>query len=86
MVILDGDNAAAMRYTEARLTEVSKALLEGLEEETVEFRETYDGEESEPMVLPAKFPKLVGQWVNGYCCGYGKQVCRPIMCPSYVMA
>src|SRR5687768_1093905 len=48
---VDGDNAAAMRYTEARLTAVAAALLDGLDEDTVDFRETYDGEEKEPIVL-----------------------------------
>ena len=50
---VDGDNAAAMRYTEARLTQVAKALLEGIDEDAVDFRETYDGEDKEPFVLPA---------------------------------
>src|SRR5882672_12622245 len=56
---IDGDNAAAMRYTEARLTPVAAALLDGLDEDTVDFRETYDGEEKEPVVLPADFPNLL---------------------------
>jgi topoisomerase IV subunit A len=46
---IDGDNAAAMRYTEARLTDVAMALLEGIDEDSVDFRETYDGEGSEPI-------------------------------------
>jgi topoisomerase-4 subunit A len=71
---IDGDNAAAMRYTEARLTEVSKALLEGLDEETVEFRETYDGEESEPMVLPANFPNLLANGSTGIAVGMATSV------------
>src|SRR3990167_8890720 len=53
---IDGDNAASMRYTEARLTAVAQALLEGLDEDTVDFRTTYDGEGEEPLVLPANFP------------------------------
>jgi len=56
---VDGDNAAAMRYTEARLTEVSARLLDGIDEDTVDFRETYDGEDSEPVVLPGAFPQLL---------------------------
>ena len=56
---IDGDNAAAMRYTEARLTAVAAALLDGIDEDTVDFRETYDGEEEEPIVLPANFPNLL---------------------------
>src|SRR3989337_441337 len=55
---VDGDNAAAMRYTEARLTPVALVLLEGIDEAAVDFRTTYDGEESEPVVLPATFPHL----------------------------
>ena len=52
---VDGDNAAAMRYTEARMTEVARLLLEGIDEDTVDFRPTYDGEDEEPIVLPAAF-------------------------------
>src|SRR5260221_14295488 len=55
---IDGDNAAARRYTEARLTPVAQLLLEGLEEDAVDFRYTYDGDTQEPMVLPANFPNL----------------------------
>src|SRR5688572_18174839 len=49
---IDGDNAAAMRYTEAKLTPYAQALMEGLDEDAVDFRPTYDGEESEPIVMP----------------------------------
>src|ERR1700761_3779092 len=49
---IDGDNAAAMRYTEARLTDIAKSLLAGIDDDAVDFRPTYDGEESEPLVLP----------------------------------
>src|SRR5271168_5235272 len=49
---VDGDNAAAMRYTESRLTEIAQALLDGLDEDAVDFRATYDGEDEEPVVLP----------------------------------
>src|SRR5581483_8189431 len=49
---IDGDNAAAYRYTEARLTEVARLLIDGIDEETVDFRPTYDGSEDEPVVLP----------------------------------
>ena len=55
---IDGDNAAAMRYTEARLTEVAAVLLEGIDEDAVDFRPTYDGEAEEPVVLPGGFPPL----------------------------
>src|SRR5919109_372492 len=50
---IDGDNAAAYRYTEARLTEVARLLLEGIDEDAVDFRDTYNGEDEEPIVLPA---------------------------------
>ncbi len=56
---IDGDNAAAMRYTEARLTEVSRLLLNGIDENAVDFRQTYDGESEEPILLPAAFPNLL---------------------------
>src|SRR5919197_3199044 len=56
---IDGDNPAAMRYTEARLTEVAQAMLAAIDEDTVDFRATYDGEEQEPVVLPAAFPNLL---------------------------
>src|SRR5258707_402951 len=56
---VDGDNPAAMRYTEARLTEVAHRLLDGIEEDAVDFRPTYDGSENEPVVLPGAFPNLL---------------------------
>ncbi len=56
---IDGDNAAAMRYTEARLTEVAVALLEGIDEDAVGFHPTYDGDAEEPDVLPAHLPILM---------------------------
>src|SRR6202453_5275018 len=66
---VDGDNAAAMRYTESRLTEVAGALLEGLDENAVDFRTTYDGETQEPTVLPAAFPNLLANGSNGIAVG-----------------
>ena len=71
---IDGDNAAAMRYTEARLTEVAEALLDGIDEETVDFRDTYDGEESEPMVLPAAFPNLLANGATGIAVGMATSI------------
>src|SRR6186713_2113392 len=56
---IDGDNPAAMRYTEARLTEAAALMLDGLDEDTVDFRANYDGTEQEPSVLPAAFPNLL---------------------------
>src|SRR5258706_3904302 len=55
---VDGDNAAAMRYTESRLSAVAAAMLEGLDQDAVDFRDTYDGEDREPVVLPSRFPNL----------------------------
>ncbi len=71
---IDGDNAAAMRYTEARLTEVAEALLDGIAEDTVDFRETYDGEESEPIVLPAAFPNLLANGATGIAVGMATSI------------
>ncbi len=66
---IDGDNAAAMRYTEARLTDVAMALLEGIDEDAVDFRPTYDGEAREPQVLPANFPNLLANGAQGIAVG-----------------
>lgn len=71
---IDGDNAAAMRYTEARLTEVAKALLEGIDEDTVDFRGTYDGEDEEPVVLPANFPNLLANGATGIAVGMATSI------------
>jgi topoisomerase-4 subunit A len=71
---IDGDNAAAMRYTEARLTEVSRALLSGIDEDTVDFRPTYDGEESEPVVLPGAFPNLLANGAAGIAVGMATSI------------
>ena len=71
---IDGDNAAAMRYTEARLTEVAQALLAGIEEDAVEFRATYDGEDREPVVLPAAFPNLLANGAQGIAVGMATSI------------
>jgi topoisomerase-4 subunit A len=71
---IDGDNAAAMRYTEARLTEVAQALLAGIEEDAVDFRATYDGEEKEPVVLPAAFPNLLANGAQGIAVGMATSI------------
>ena len=71
---IDGDNAAAMRYTEARLTEVAQAMLEGIEENAVDFRATYDGEEREPIVLPAAFPNLLANGAAGIAVGMATSI------------
>src|SRR5882757_8109406 len=66
---IDGDNAAAMRYTEARLTEVAQLLIDGIDEDTVDFRPTYDGLENEPVVLPGAFPNLLANGSQGIAVG-----------------
>ncbi len=66
---IDGDAAAANRYTEARLTEVAMALLEGLDEDAVDFRPSYDGRKEEPEVLPAAFPNLLANGSTGIAVG-----------------
>src|SRR5262247_2451240 len=66
---VDGDNPAAMRYTEARLTEVARLLLEGINEDAVDFRPTYDGSEDEPIVLPGAFPNLLANGSQGIAVG-----------------
>ena len=71
---IDGDNAAAMRYTEARLTEVAAELLRGLDENAVDFRATYDGEGEEPLVLPAAFPTLLANGAAGIAVGMATNV------------
>ena len=71
---IDGDNAAAMRYTESRMTAIATALLDGIEQDTVDFRETYDGEEEEPLVLPARFPNLLANGAAGIAVGMATSV------------
>ena len=71
---IDGDNAAAMRYTEARLTDVAVALLEGIDEDCVDFRGTYDGEGAEPVVLPANFPNLLANGASGIAVGMATNI------------
>ncbi|MDP4823442.1 MAG: DNA topoisomerase IV subunit A, partial [Aestuariivirgaceae bacterium] len=71
---IDGDNAAAYRYTEARLTEVAMALLDGIDDDTVDFRETYNGEDHEPIVLPGAFPNLLANGSNGIAVGMATSI------------
>ncbi len=71
---IDGDNAAAMRYTEARMTAIAAALLDGIDEDTVDFRQTYDGEEEEPVVLPAAFPNLLANGSSGIAVGMATSI------------
>ena len=71
---IDGDGAAAMRYTEARLTEFAIALMEGLNENSVDFMDTYDGEEQEPMVMPAAVPNLLCNGSTGIAVGMATNI------------
>ena len=71
---IDGDGPAAMRYTEARLTEFAMALMEGLSENAVDFRETYDGEEHEPVVMPAAVPNLLCNGTSGIAVGMATNI------------
>ena len=71
---IDGDNAAAMRYTEARLTEVARLLIDGIDEDTVDFRATYDGTNQEPVVLPAAFPNLLANGSQGIAVGMATSI------------
>jgi topoisomerase IV subunit A len=66
---VDGDNPAAMRYTEARLTDVAHLLLDGIEDDAIDFRPTYDGSENEPVVLPGAFPNLLANGSQGIAVG-----------------
>ncbi|MDE2390697.1 MAG: DNA topoisomerase IV subunit A [Rhodospirillales bacterium] len=71
---VDGDNAAAMRYTESRLTEIAEYLLRGIDENAVDFRPTYDGEEQEPVVLPGAFPNLLANGAAGIAVGMATSI------------
>jgi len=71
---IDGDNPAAMRYTEARLTEVALLLLDVIEENAVDFRSNYDGSESEPVVLPGGFPNLLANGATGIAVGMATSI------------
>jgi len=71
---IDGDNPAAMRYTEARLTEVAEALLAGIDENAVDFRDNYDGSTREPIVLPGGFPNLLANGAAGIAVGMATSI------------
>ncbi|MGC6474185.1 MAG: DNA topoisomerase IV subunit A [Candidatus Puniceispirillaceae bacterium] len=71
---VDGDNAAAMRYTEARMTEVARLLLDGIDENAIDFRPTYDGEAEEPVLLPAGFPNLLANGAQGIAVGMATSI------------
>jgi topoisomerase IV subunit A len=71
---IDGDSPAAMRYTESRLTHAAEALLEGIDEDAVDFRPNYDGAEQEPAVLPAAFPNLLANGSSGIAVGMATSI------------
>lgn len=71
---IDGDGPAAYRYTEARLTEVARLLLDGIDEDTVDFRPSYNGEKEEPIVLPAAFPNLLANGSQGIAVGMATSI------------
>ena len=71
---VDGDNPAAMRYTEARMTEVAAALLANIGDDTVDFRPTYDNEDQEPVVLPSAFPNLLANGAAGIAVGMATSI------------
>jgi len=71
---IDGDNPAAMRYTECRLTEAAALLMDGIDEAVVDFRPTYDGEEEEPVVVPAGFPNLLANGAAGIAVGMATSI------------
>src|SRR5918994_3264839 len=71
---IDGDSAAAYRYTEARMTDVAKALLDGISEDTIDYRPNYSGESEEPVVLPAAFPNLLANGASGIAVGMATSI------------
>ncbi|MDP9138739.1 MAG: DNA topoisomerase IV subunit A [Pseudomonadota bacterium] len=71
---IDGDSAAAYRYTEARMTDVAHALLDGINERTVEYRPNYSGEGEEPVVLPGAFPNLLANGASGIAVGMATSI------------
>jgi topoisomerase-4 subunit A len=71
---IDGDSPAAMRYTEARMTDIAIAMMEGINEDAIDFRETYDGEDKEPIVMPAAFPNLLANGSSGIAVGMATNI------------
>ncbi|UJW85804.1 DNA topoisomerase IV subunit A [Devosia sp. SL43] len=71
---IDGDNAAAMRYTESRMTDIAMRLLEGITENAIDFKPTYDGEDEEPVVLPSNFPNLLANGSTGIAVGMATSI------------
>ena len=71
---IDGDMAAAMRYTEARLSKIAMEMLRDINKETIDFKPNYDGEENEPVVLPSRFPNLLVNGVSGIAVGMATNI------------
>src|SRR5438270_11080086 len=71
---IDGDNAAAYRYTEARLTDFARLLLEGIDEDAIDWRDNYSGDTQEPIVLPAATPNLLANGAQGIAVGMATSV------------
>src|SRR5271157_1416879 len=71
---IDGDNAAAYRYTEARLTEVARLLMEGVEEDSVDWRDNYSGDAKEPIVMPSAVPNLLANGAQGIAVGMATSI------------
>ncbi|CDP54354.1 Topoisomerase IV subunit A [Devosia sp. DBB001] len=71
---IDGDSPAAMRYTESRMTDVASRLLEGMAEDAIDFKPTYDGEDEEPVVLPSNFPNLLANGSTGIAVGMATSI------------
>lgn len=71
---IDGDSAAAYRYTEARMTDVARLLIDGIDEDAVDFRPNYDGQSEEPAVLPAAFPNLLANGAQGIAVGMATSI------------
>src|ERR1051325_1408274 len=74
---IDGDGAAAMRYTESRMTDIATRLLEGIGENAIDFKPTYDGEDEEPIVLPSNFPNLLANGSTGIAVGMATSIPPP---------
>ncbi|MGG7565884.1 DNA topoisomerase IV subunit A [Rhodovulum sp. DZ06] len=71
---IDGDGPASLRYTEAKMTDVATAMMDGLDEDAVDFRETYDGEDREPIVMPGAFPNLLANGAAGIAVGMATSI------------
>jgi len=78
---IDGDNAAAYRYTEARMTDVARLLMEGVEEDSVDWRDNYSGDTQEPIVMPSAVPNLLANGAQGIAVGMATSIPRSISSP-----